>query len=129
MTGAITYEAPKGPIVLVVEDEALIRMAVADALRDEGFVVVEASYPGEAISAVHGGLRPDVLFTDIRMPGGMDGFALAEALQELLPDLRVYIASGHEGGVREAKRLQNFIVKPYEPNAVARRISDEVASF
>ena len=51
----ITYQALDAPIVLLVEDEALIRMAMADALRDEGFVVIEASYPKEAMSAVKGG--------------------------------------------------------------------------
>jgi CheY-like chemotaxis protein len=120
--GAITYQAVDAPVVLVVEDEVLIRMAVADALRGEGFVVIEASYPAEAVKVVNGGLKPDVLFTDIRMPGDMDGVALAGALQARLPDLHVYIASGHEKGVRAAPRLQNFIVKPYEPTEVARRI-------
>jgi CheY-like chemotaxis protein len=121
--GTITYEALDAtPIVLLVEDEALIRMAMADALRDEGFVVGEAAYPPEALRAVNGGLRPDVLFTDIRMPGDMDGVALANALQQRLPDLHVFIASGHEKGVQEAKRLQNFVVKPYEPTEVAKRI-------
>ena len=120
--GTITYQALDAPIVLLVEDEALISMAMADALRDEGFVVIEASYPKEAMTAVKGGMRPDVLFTDIRMPGDMDGVALAGVLQDQLPHLRVYIASGHEKGVSEARRLQNFIVKPYEPTEVAKHI-------
>ncbi len=124
--GAITYQALDSAIVLVVEDEVLIRMAVADALRDEGFVVIEASHPLEAVRAVNGGLRPDVLFTDIRMPGDMDGVALAGALQARLPELRVFIASGHEKGVRKAPHLQNFIVKPYEPTEVAKRIRFEL---
>jgi len=94
--GAITYQAIEAPIVLLVEDEALIRMAMADALRDEGFAVIEASYPREAISAVKGGLKPDVLFTDVKMPGDMDGLALAGVLQDELPHMHVFIASGHE---------------------------------
>lgn len=126
MTDGITYEALDAPIVLLVEDEVLIRMAMADALRDEGFVVIEATYPKEAVSAVNGGLRPHVLFTDIRMPGDMDGVALAGVLQAQLPDLHVFIASGHEKGVSEASRLQNFIVKPYEPTEVAKRIMMEL---
>lgn len=120
--GGITYQALDAPIVLLVEDEVLIRMAMADALRDEGFVVIEATYPSEAVSAVKGGLRPDILFTDIRMPGGMDGVALAGVLQDKLPHLRVFIASGHEKGMSEAKQLQDFIGKPYEPTEVAKRI-------
>ena len=123
--GTITYQALEAPIVLLVEDEALIRMAMADALRDEGFAVIEAAYSKEAISAVKGGMRPDVLFTDIRMPGDMDGVALAGVLQDQLPHLRVYIASGHEKGVSEARRLQNFIVKPYEPTEFAKHIKLE----
>ena len=127
-SGAITYQALEAPIVLLVEDEVLIRMAMADALRDEGFVVIEASFPREAVSAVKGGLTPDVLFTDIKMPGDMDGLALAETLQDKLPHLNVFIASGHERGVREAKQLQNFIVKPYEPVEVAKRIKSAFES-
>jgi two-component system, response regulator PdtaR len=125
MSDTITYQALDAPIVLLVEDEVLIRMAMADALRDEGFAVIEAAYPKEAITAVNGGMRPDVLFTDIRMPGDMDGVALAGALQDRLPHLRVFIASGHEKGMSEARRLQNFIVKPYEPSEVAKRIKLE----
>lgn len=81
--------------ILLVEDEFLIRMAAADALRESGFVVMEAASAEEALALVASGLQPDALFTDIRMGGLRDGLDLAEGLRTQLPRLLVIIASGH----------------------------------
>ena len=66
------------PFVIVVEDDALIRMVAADVLADAGFTVIEAGHAGEALALLEAhasGIH--VLFTDIQMPGAMDGLALA----------------------------------------------------
>jgi CheY-like chemotaxis protein len=111
------------PVVLLVEDEVMIRWAVAEALRAQGMLVVEASNAAEAIDAVMGGVRPDILFTDVRMPGHIDGIQLAAFLEASIPDLQVIIASAYFQ--REDLKFQvNFVQKPYDPKSVAQRITD-----
>jgi CheY-like chemotaxis protein len=117
------FESRDRPTVLLVEDEVMIRWAVAEALRASGMVVVEASNAGEAIDAVMGGVRPDILFTDIRMPGHLDGIQLAAFLEASLPNLQVMIASAYFQR-EDLKFHVNFVQKPYDPKSVAQKISD-----
>jgi len=81
------------PVVLVVEDEPLVRMFITDALEDEGFKVLEAANADEALILLQA--RPDVLavLTDVEMPG-RSGYELAEAIHERLPSLSLVIMSG-----------------------------------
>jgi two-component system, response regulator PdtaR len=116
-------DAQVRPTVLLVEDEVMIRWAVAEALRADGMLVVEASNAGEAIDAVMGGVRPDILFTDVRMPGHLDGLQLAAFLEASLPDLEVIIASAYFQR-EDLKFHVNFVSKPYDPKSVAKRITD-----
>lgn len=82
------------PVVLVVEDEVLIRLATADDLRDEGFRVVEAANADEAVLYLQ--TNPvDALVTDVRMPGTMDGLDLAARVRREMPWIAVFIVSGH----------------------------------
>jgi two-component system, response regulator PdtaR len=116
-------DAEVRPTVLLVEDEVMIRWAVAEALRADGMLVVEASNAGEAIDAVMGGVKPDILFTDIRMPGHLDGIQLAAFLEASLPGLEVMIASAYFQR-EDLKFHVNFVAKPYDPKSVAKRITD-----
>lgn len=109
----------KPPVILVAEDEALIRMAVADSLRDAGFTVIEAANAAEALEAVRAGPKPDVLVTDITMPGQMDGLALATLLQRENPALSVIVTSAHIEGANAELRA-DFVPKPYDPRAVVQ---------
>lgn len=117
------FDSRGRPIVLLVEDEVMIRWAVAEALRADGMLVVEASNAGEAIDAVMGGVRPDILFTDVRMPGHLDGIQLAAFLEASLPGLEVIIASAYFQR-EDLKFHVNFVSKPYDPKSVAKRIAD-----
>lgn len=108
-------------LVLVVEDEVLIRMAIAEALRDAGCTVIEAGSAREAIAAAQSGIAPDVLFTDVRMPGEMDGLALAQELQRSLPRLKVLVTSAHLSEAEERFR-HNFVPKPYNAAVVIKRV-------
>lgn len=82
-------------VVLLVEDEVLIRMTMADALIDAGYRVVEAGNAEEALTVLRA--RDDVrlLVTDVRMPGALDGFALARRVGAEWPGIGILIASGH----------------------------------
>jgi DNA-binding NtrC family response regulator len=109
--------------VLVVEDEVLIRMMLADALREQGLAVVEASDSDEALTVLQSTLPIRLLLTDIRMPSEIDGLALARLARVARPDLKVIVASSHLdaafAGIADA-----FFSKPYNVRAVARRVKE-----
>jgi CheY-like chemotaxis protein len=81
-------------IVLLVDDEELVRASTAGMLAELGYQVVEAASGEEALRHVRGGLRPDLLVTDQLMPG-LSGTDLAVGLRDLLPDLPVLVVSGY----------------------------------
>lgn len=81
--------------VLVIEDEALIRMDVADQLREEGFHVLEAGDARQAIALLEKHDDIGLIFTDIDMPGSMDGLALAAAVRDRWPPVHIIVTSGH----------------------------------
>lgn len=103
--------------VLLVEDEALISMMVSDALSEVGFDVHEAATAHEALRYIGSGAPVDVLFTDINLPGGMNGAELAQAVRALKPDLPVVYASGRYRGDDLPGRVPHsvFVQKPYDP--------------
>lgn len=102
--------------VLVVEDEALIRSLVADYLSESGFAVHEAESGDEALDYLNSGAEVDVLFTDIELPGSINGVKLAERAREMHPDLPVVYASGgaHAGEIRPRLPRARFLPKPYD---------------
>lgn len=112
--------------VLVVEDETMVRMPIAEYLRDCGYNVVEAGDAGEAIAAMDAEGPVSLVFTDIRMPGKMDGFGLAEWFRSNYPSVPVLLTSGYNGGRSlSAASISGgrFIEKPYSQTQVARRIA------
>jgi CheY-like chemotaxis protein len=80
-------------VVLVVEDELLIRMCTIDALEDDGYRVLEARSAAEALVLLQSGEAIDLLVTDIRMPGEMDGVALAWRASKRWPDMAIVVLS------------------------------------
>ncbi len=82
------------PVVLVAEDEIIVRMAVANALRERGFRVLEAYNADEAIELVSATPDLDVVFSDIHMPGSMNGTDLAVWLKSHRPEVPVLLTSG-----------------------------------
>jgi CheY-like chemotaxis protein len=102
--------------VLVVDDDVLLRMFAVDVLRDEGYTVLEAGTANEALKVMSGASAVNILFTDVQMPGGMDGFALIRLVHILWPYTSVLLTSG--GLVPSSDDLQEsdrFIGKPYRP--------------
>ncbi len=104
---------PENATVLVVEDEVLIRLMVSDELRDAGFRVVEAANADDAMAYLQAGEPADLVFSDVRMPGSMDGIALAEKLRSDFPRVRIVLTSGHLLP-REIRGGLPFLTKPYE---------------
>ncbi len=113
--------------VLLVEDEFLISEWVAESLSEQGFAVSTASNAADALR--HLGSAPvDVLFTDINLPGSMDGIGLALRARELLPELPVVYASGRVNMLDPQMRVPGsiFVAKPYAPASVGPLLTDAV---
>ncbi|MBB2203268.1 response regulator [Gluconacetobacter tumulisoli] len=102
--------------VIVAEDEILTRLAVADELRDNGFDVREASNADEALTVLEGEKAPvDALFTDIDMPGSMNGLELALRARQSRPRLGVLVTSGKHSVPNDfILSHSRFVAKPYD---------------
>lgn len=116
------------PIILIVEDEYLIRLTLAEALTEDGFTVLEAATGAQALAAAGAQAGIALLLTDIQLPGGMDGVALARRLREAAPDLPVIFMTGRpdRGAAAAATARDVWITKPYplsEVCAAARRLT------
>lgn len=107
------------PIILVVEDQALIRMSALDFLEDAGFAVLEADNALQAGKIFEG--RPDiaVVFTDIGMTGRFDGLAFARQVSARRPEVQLLVTSGRpRASVRGMPFNCRFFPKPYSPTSV-----------
>ena len=117
--------AARRPIVLIVEDELLIRLHAAEIIGEAGFDVIEASNADQAIAILE--VRPDiaVLFTDIQMPGSMDGLKLAAAVKGRWPPIGIVATSGfvhvRPGDLPEGGR---FLPKPYNPSQLTATLQE-----
>ncbi|WFR97499.1 response regulator [Rhizobium tumorigenes] len=111
--------------VLVVEDEALVRMGIVDELEDAGFEVFEAENSVVAIELLIANPRIEVMFTDIDMPGGVDGLKLAASVRDRWPPVTIIVTSGHRAvGVDSLPARARFMSKPYNPDVVVRSIKE-----
>jgi CheY-like chemotaxis protein len=118
----------KSWVVLVVEDEILVRMAVVADLEDEGFTVFEAANADAAIVLLQAQPSINLLLTDVEMPGSMDGLKLAEAVRNRWPPVKIIVVSGHfkvsDGDLPEGGR---FFAKPYLGSAIVTAFREMVA--
>ena len=114
--------------VLIVEDEFLVRMDAVDSIEGAGFTVYEASNADEAIRILetHHGIR--VVFTDINMPGSMDGLKLAHYVRGRWPPIKLIITSGHPLPAGEDfPQGAAYFTKPYQLEKVTRSIREIAA--
>lgn len=100
-------------IVLLVEDESLVRMDVAQQLRAAGFTVIEAVNGQEALHVLHSALRVDLVVTDLRMPS-MDGAALVRQIRSQFPYLPVFMTAGQQPPQDIYPLLDGFFAKPFD---------------
>ena len=115
------------PAVLVAEDDESLLSALAAFLRRRGFSVVETRTAAEAIAVLRSEAAVDVVFSDVNMPGGMDGFGLAHWVRLHRPEIPVMLTSGKTRNVAQATAggddgVVSFLPKPYEPSHVERTI-------
>ena len=112
--------AAKRPVVLIVEDELLLRMDAAEVIQSGGFEVLEAANADDAIEILEA--RPDitVVFTDIQMPGSMDGLKLARAVRGRWPPIKIVATSGLvDVGEKDLPEGGRFLPKPYHARQLA----------
>jgi two-component system, response regulator PdtaR len=125
----MSISAGKPPVVLVVEDEPLLRMLAVEVVEEAGFIAIEARDADEAVVLLESRSDITLLFTDINMPGSMDGLKLAYAVRNRWPPIKILVVSGKQ-------RLQSpdlpsnscFVEKPYQASALVAELRSLVGS-
>jgi CheY-like chemotaxis protein len=115
--------------ILVVEDEPLVRTFGILFLTDAGFNVLEASNAEEALKVLERGAGVDIVFTDVEMPGALDGFGLAQCVHERWPAIGVIVTSGRcqpQPGAIGSDEL--FVAKPYASQTLMHKIETCLSS-
>jgi CheY-like chemotaxis protein len=108
------------PVVLIVEDEFLLRLDAANMIGAAGFEVIEAANADEAIEILEARRDITVVFTDIQLPGSMDGLKLARAVRGRWPPIKIVATSGHlDVGETDLPEGGRFLPKPYSPGQVS----------
>ena len=117
--------------ILVVEDDRLVRSYVLTQLRSLGYATLDAANAAEALAIVQAGNRFDLLFTDVIMPGGMNGRQLADELQKSKPGFKVLFTSGYtENAIIHHGRLDSgvlLLAKPYRKSELAVMVRTALA--
>jgi CheY-like chemotaxis protein len=112
------------PTILVVEDEILLSDIITEELEEAGYHVLSALTGEEALAFLSADEPIDLLFTDIRLPGGLDGWRLAEAARQLRPGLPVIYVTGYSVDQPRKVSGSRFMTKPYRPAMVIRAIEE-----
>ena len=113
----------KAPVILLVDDEVPIRMLAAEILSEAGFTVIESASADEALTILQARSDVQLLFTDVNMPGSLDGLALAHIAHEQAPGVSILIGSGLlRPGPGELPPKAQFIAKPYAPSDLTEAV-------
>ena len=122
----MTYAKNQPERILVVEDDNMVREYVVAQLRSLGYRIFEATNGREAVEILNRDAAIDLLFTDVIMPGGMGGRALADAARVIRPDIKVLFTSGYtENSIVHDGRLDpgvQLLSKPYRREQLALKI-------
>ena len=114
---------PSDPIsVLVVEDNELVRFVATDVLEEGGFKVLGAGRADEAIRLLEGNPDIGILFTDINMPGSMDGLKLAHYARDRWPSLEMIVTSARSQASRLLPQRAVFLSKPYRMDQITQML-------
>lgn len=119
----------KKPVILVVEDEAIIRMGTVQMLQDAGYRVLDAANADIAIGILEARSDIKAVFTDIKMPGSLCGLRLVHVILGRWPPIHLIVASGLPApGEADFPPMARFISKPYAPKQVLQ-VLDEIFSL
>jgi two-component system, response regulator PdtaR len=117
----LAKEVEADHIILVVEDEVLVRMVIADQLRDAGYTVIEAADAQQALDTLAHGFAVKLVVSDIEMPGSMDGVQLARVVRSAHPAIKIVLTTGH---VERAAGGEHYGLfgKPYDAATIIKYI-------
>jgi CheY-like chemotaxis protein len=122
------HSAGHGETVLVIDDEDVVRLLVAEVLKDAGYRVLEAVDGPSGMKIVQSGARIDLMITDVGLPGGLNGRQVADAARATRPDLKVLFITGYaENAVIGNGHLDpgmHLITKPFSMSAMGARVRD-----
>lgn len=122
-----TEQNLSGAVILIVEDEPFVRMLAVDILEERGATIHEASDAAEALQLIGTECAIDLLFTDITMPGEMDGLTLARCIQERCPSVAIVLTSGVQrptGADLPSRGI--FLPKPYRSEELVRTVESQL---
>jgi CheY-like chemotaxis protein len=123
-----TSKKPERYAILIVEDEALLRMHAADIVEETGFIPIEAANADEAVAILESRTDIALLFTDVNMPGSMDGLKLAHAVRDRWPPIKIVIVSGHlQVSENELPADSRFFGKPFETDRMIAELQAMIA--
>ena len=118
MMPALRARDGERPVVLFVEDQPMVRFTTTAQLTDAGYSVVAVASGEEALTLLHGNSRIDALLTDLRLPGKVDGWDIAERARRLRPELPVIYASAYSYVTPRQVEGSVMLDKPYPPEAL-----------
>jgi two-component system, response regulator PdtaR len=123
----MTFQAAKRALVLIVEDELLIRLDAVDMIEAAGFDVIQAANADEAITILEARSDIQLVFTDVQMPGSMDGLKLAAAVRGRWPPIKIVATSG-DHAIRDGELPEGsvFLHKPYNAATVGRVLHEMI---
>ena len=111
------------PVVLVVDDEALLRMLAVDHFSEAGFEVLEASNGAEAVALLNARSDIRAVVTDVQMPGEPDGFALSHVVRKHIPSCAIVVVSGRATpAASDLAEDAQYVPKPYRGEDVVRLV-------
>ena len=120
--------AKPSSVVLVVEDEAAVRIIITDTLADHGYTVLEAEDGRSGLDILESNARIDLLLTDVGLPGGMNGRQLADAARQRRPGLKVLFVTGYAEGIAIGNGLlesgMQILTKPFKLDALSTKVHD-----
>ncbi|MEO7505536.1 MAG: response regulator [Sphingomicrobium sp.] len=121
---------PSRACILVAEDELLLRMMISDELRDAGYDVIEAFSADEAAAILRSGAQVDLVLSDVRMPGSLDGLGLLTIVKGMSPDLPVIIMSAHlQPSLAASDGAAQFLAKPFTMSRVVEAVGTELSKI
>jgi CheY-like chemotaxis protein len=116
------------PVILVVEDEDLLRQTAVALVEDAGFTAVAAASADEALAILEARADVRLVFTDIQLPGSMDGLKLAHAVRDRWPPVELILTSGRRRiGPDDLPERGRFFAKPYDFNALSQAFREMAA--
>jgi CheY-like chemotaxis protein len=128
LISSLPETAGEGEVVLVIDDEPIIRMLIGEVLAESGYAVIEAPDGPAGLKVLESNARIDLLITDVGLPGGMNGRQVADAARVSRPNLKVLFITGYaENAVVGSGRLEKgmfVITKPFQMESLAARIRE-----